>query len=150
MKTQTCNKCLEELSLDRFEWQAKRPNPRKTCKTCRTKGRDFEKEAIRHRAYMKEQRLKNPERLRRNWERSTYGACKEDFNYSECAICGSTEKLCIDHNHATGEVRGLLCNLCNFALGHFQDSTIKMRKAIEYLENPPEWQKPSVAGVKDK
>lgn len=35
----------------------------------------------------------------------------------QCAICKSKYKLCIDHDHKTGLVRGLLCNRCNFRLG---------------------------------
>lgn len=40
----------------------------------------------------------------------------------------------IDHNHATGEFRGVLCRQCNRALGMFKDSPITLRHALEYLE----------------
>jgi len=39
----------------------------------------------------------------------------------------------IDHDHLTGEVRGLLCHNCNVALGHFRDSEALLRSAIRYL-----------------
>jgi hypothetical protein len=55
-----------------------------------------------------------------------------------CDICNqvdSTNKaLCIDHNHKTNEVRGLLCNHCNKALGGFKDSPSILLSAIKYLE----------------
>lgn len=51
-----------------------------------------------------------------------------------CAICGSTEKLVIDHDHDTTEVRGILCQGCNNGLGRFGDSLTQVRKAFEYLE----------------
>jgi hypothetical protein len=58
-----------------------------------------------------------------------------------CLICGKipeatahTPGLHVDHNHETGEVRGLLCNNCNRALGWFQDSIPVLKAAIVYLE----------------
>ncbi len=60
-----------------------------------------------------------------------------------CAICGKenfamgekhTGLLVVDHNHATGEVRGLLCHNCNRALGLMQDTPELLRKAASYLE----------------
>ena len=51
-----------------------------------------------------------------------------------CAICGSTERLVIDHNHATNEVRGVLCTFCNIGLGHFRDDPDRLRLAAKYIE----------------
>lgn len=51
-----------------------------------------------------------------------------------CGICGSEEKLFIDHNHETGLVRGLLCSKCNFGIGNFNESIPAMIKAIQYLQ----------------
>jgi hypothetical protein len=61
-------------------------------------------------------------------------------NYS-CAICktktpGGKGTWHTDHNHLTGEVRGLLCNNCNSAIGCFKDSTFLIDKAIKYLSFP--------------
>lgn len=58
-----------------------------------------------------------------------------------CEICGRPDggngkPLAVDHCHVTGHVRGLLCMLCNTALGKLQDSPDLLRKAIEYLEKP--------------
>lgn len=54
-----------------------------------------------------------------------------------CAICGGVNKdgrqLFVDHDHATGEVRGLLCNLCNRGIGNMRDSIELLQGAIEYL-----------------
>ena len=57
-----------------------------------------------------------------------------------CAICsveldGSRKSLKphVDHNHRTGEVRGLLCGYCNVALGNFQDDASLLIEAIDYL-----------------
>ena len=130
---QTCNKCLVLLPISCFEHQKNRPNPRKTCKKCRYLERDLEKEKTRHREYMSHRRITNPDALRQNWERAKYGVCKEDLHEKSCIICGSTQRLCIDHCHQTKKVRGLLCTKCNTGLGMFDDDIGKLLSAIEYL-----------------
>jgi hypothetical protein len=56
---------------------------------------------------------------------------------SKCAICGTREKLVVDHDHQTNYVRGLLCNRCNLGLGCFQDRTVLFENAIRYLKGKP-------------
>lgn len=57
-----------------------------------------------------------------------------------CAICKLPERerrqvrLCVDHDHVTGKVRGLLCRACNVALGKFQESVEVIRAALAYME----------------
>ena len=61
-----------------------------------------------------------------------------------CAICDQAEKsvdsngnvkwLAVDHNHSSGDVRGLLCNSCNTGIGKLGDSIKIMKSAIKYLE----------------
>jgi hypothetical protein len=55
-----------------------------------------------------------------------------------CAICRRPPKnnrdLSVDHNHVTGEIRGLLCDACNGALGMFRENKDLIRKAIDYLQ----------------
>jgi hypothetical protein len=54
-----------------------------------------------------------------------------------CAICGgnrSTRELGIDHDHNTGDIRGMLCGPCNLGLGYFADNSEFLKAAINYLE----------------
>lgn len=58
-----------------------------------------------------------------------------------CHICGVPEaelnkKICMDHDHETGEFRGWLCRNCNSGLGHFKDSQEILIDALHYLMNP--------------
>lgn len=55
-----------------------------------------------------------------------------------CAICAKTpeqngRRLAVDHNHETGEVRGLLCSPCNQGIGLLQDNPAVVSKAAAYL-----------------
>ena len=54
-----------------------------------------------------------------------------------CAICKNADKyverLAVDHNHVTGQVRGLLCRRCNQALGALEDDVELLASAIDYL-----------------
>ena len=62
----------------------------------------------------------------------------------ECVICGDTGPLVVDHDHASGDIRGLLCNHCNRGLGHFRDNPELLEFARMYLlasKNSPEWDK---------
>jgi hypothetical protein len=54
-------------------------------------------------------------------------------NTKLCEICGSEEKLVVDHDHNSGLVRGMLCNHCNRGLGHFRDDVARLEKAKQYL-----------------
>lgn len=51
-----------------------------------------------------------------------------------CLICLHRRPLHVDHDHVTGEIRGLLCFGCNGALGQFRDDPNVIRRAVDYLE----------------
>ena len=63
-----------------------------------------------------------------------------------CAICkqpetakvrGTVCRLSIDHDHITGQVRGLLCKNCNIAIGNFHNDPTLLIAAAAYLQAPP-------------
>jgi hypothetical protein len=51
-----------------------------------------------------------------------------------CPICQKTEEMCVDHNHDTEKIRGVLCRLCNTGIGQFKDDVSRLQVAIKYLE----------------
>lgn len=57
-----------------------------------------------------------------------------------CGICKQPQqdpqkqRLCVDHDHQTGEVRGLLCSACNFGIGFFRDNIATLESALAYLK----------------
>jgi hypothetical protein len=81
--------------------------------------------------------------VRRKRERE-FGLTHEEFlvlldaQGGVCAICGNDNdgprQLSIDHDHVTGQVRGLLCDRCNPMLGYARDNTAVLEAAIEYLK----------------
>lgn len=98
------------------------------------------------REYKRVWERENADRLRiqrKNGDIRRYGIEPSDFvrmlaeQGGVCAICGGRnsrgQDLHIDHCHATGRVRGLLCGLCNRGLGMFRDSVPTLAKAIGYL-----------------
>ena len=76
-----------------------------------------------------------------------YGITKEQFENllkkqnNVCPICKKSpipgQSLHVDHNHETGEIRGLLHLNCNAAIGQLEDNPAILRNGAEYLENPP-------------
>lgn len=114
-----CKKCRRRLPIEAFE--RNRPNVwRSTCKECR-KG----KKSI-------------PAEARRSYEaqhpRPQIGS---DFY---CRICERTitiennRDVNLDHDHATGEIRGWICNNCNTGIGALNDDVNLLKRSIRWLE----------------
>lgn len=100
-------------------------------------------------AYMADYQVK-PEIQYKTWERNlrrNYRMTPDDFNKlwkdqdGKCAICQidmqprgrKLDAAAVDHNHATGEVRGLLCRACNHGIGCLKDSPDVLKAAAKYL-----------------
>lgn len=60
-------------------------------------------------------------------------ALAQDFACAIClGVCATGRRLSVDHDHATGKVRGLLCATCNASLGHYERFLASPR-ALAYL-----------------
>lgn len=83
---------------------------------------------------------RNPLERKRNALKLNYGITLEEYQHMYelqqgcCGICGEWHaNLCVDHCHATLDIRGLLCQSCNHGLGKFRDDVSFLEKAIAYL-----------------
>jgi hypothetical protein len=103
----------------------------------------------RGRDYMRARRTAHPDKCRDAKLRSSFGISVQDYERmyraqgGVCAVCfeketskrkGVVRRLCVDHNHATGQVRGLLCSWCNLAIGYLRDDALRAHSVMVYLE----------------
>lgn len=142
----------------------------------RKRSRDHrEREAIRHASYRASNREKfrdyrknyaarlkaDPDRLAKHRDhhrdyllQRRYGISAQEFDLLRlqqkgcCAGCGEASiRLVVDHDHSTGQNRGLLCNACNKTLGHVEDDAARLiTLASRYLP----WCDSLVAGLEER
>jgi Recombination endonuclease VII len=104
-----------------------------------------EKRLEQQKAWQKENRDRKRAYDKASSLKRTYGISKQKFDEMveaqdhKCAVCGSSEPggrgtWKVDHCHASGAVRGLLCNGCNVGLGYFKDNQDALLKAAAYLK----------------
>lgn len=95
--------------------------------------------------YARKWRAANPDKAKNSELKRSFGITLDTYNTmlenqnGVCAICKrkdtSFDSLAVDHDHDTGQVRGLLCHLCNRALGLFKDNKANLEQAVRYLNN---------------
>ena len=137
-----CDWCSAFEVTDHFRWVVKKDGlaTRNVC-------------SARHLAVDKVRRDSSPPKPRKRTAReraaergyklkSSYGLTEAEYDTilaaqgGGCSLCGeppSHRRLCVDHNHDTGRVRGLLCDNCNQALGKLKDNVEVLHNAIGYL-----------------
>lgn len=133
-----CNRCNVEKAETEFYVSNNYINHH--CKQCNSeKSKEW---------YAKNKDIKKKSALKWHYK-DKYGLTVEQrtelFNRQngKCAICScdihldgtlDAKQAVVDHDHKTGKVRGMLCNLCNQGLGHFKDNIDAITNAIQYLE----------------
>lgn len=82
--------------------------------------------------HRKKTRLKNHGLVLSDWDNLF---ALQGFKCGACSAVdpGATD-WCLDHDHKTGKVRGILCRSCNLALGHAKDDPAVLLLLIQYLE----------------
>ncbi|WNM64572.1 endonuclease VII [Arthrobacter phage MidnightRain] len=116
-----CAKCGVELNDQNCHRRAGETRYRSDCKECR---------AVRRR----ELHDASEESKRLMLDRQVCDICHRPETSARNGVVRLLNK---DHNHQTGEWRGLLCSRCNTAIGLFNDNVALLKSAIDYLENPP-------------
>jgi hypothetical protein len=147
-----CRKCKESKELNQFykhpETKDKLSN---WCKSCFIdwsldwKKKNPLKVRVNNKVYRKKNSKNLKEIVRRSFLKKSYNLSLEEYKIlfekqkGICAIClkaqsPSTRQLAVDHDHKTGQIRGLLCTSCNLLLGNAADSKTVLLSAIKYLE----------------
>lgn len=90
-----------------------------------------EKHAAQHKKWV----AKNKEKVRIQKITSTFKITADEYLAlaKVCVICGAVGRLCVDHSHQSGRVRGLLCHQCNKGLGMFRDNPALLARAADYV-----------------
>lgn len=128
-----CPKCEKTLTVDNFyKEKARHDGLNAYCKQCKI-------------AVNENWRKLNPEKAKKSQlatrRKIEYGISQKDFDKimiaqnNRCAICkiDINNSSHVDHNHSTGNVRGILCHNCNKGLGMFKDNIEFLQSAIDYL-----------------
>lgn len=148
MQFRECPKCKVQKTLESFAKNKRKPSGYNSwCKQCTNQWAKDNQE-------IRSQKVKayyeaNKEEIleyKKNWHYlKRYNLTLEELltmkveQNSRCKICGKHESetprksLCVDHDHTTGKVRGLLCESCNQGLGLFYDNPDNLKNALEYL-----------------
>jgi Recombination endonuclease VII len=156
-----CKHCGEFKPLDDFYGEkGGRDGKRPECKSCTSARRKqwYRKNRKREIARVKAWQRANPDRqkvwraknrdrlnkqLREIHLRNKFGLTPDEYDRiletqgGVCALCESPPtpgiSLHVDHDHGTGEIRGLLCVRCNNALGLFREDPDLLKRAARYI-----------------
>jgi len=162
METRICTKCKQEKSIDVFYKNASQGDGlHNECKICADtyKKQHQKNNPTKYSEYSRKYRQNNLEKSKESQRKYRtkhaesmlnksfkyrFNITLDDYNkMSEkqngvCAICGEVNgkgrRLAVDHNHITGEIRGLLCMKCNVAVGKWGEDMQLFEKTLSYLK----------------
>lgn len=149
----TCHHCKKEKALNLFG-NSRRDGILTWCKDCRYKAKQDWRErnpdkvkvqsrrSDKKRSYLIKTDPVRYRKYRATQIRIKFGITIEEHDKKlaeqngVCAICKRSIEmaLCVDHDHVTGKVRGLLCHQCNFVIGNAEDNVNTLESAIKYLQ----------------
>lgn len=136
-KMKICKTCLKDKNNDEYSQYNNRGKIllRTNCKSC------INKKAFEHRKKDSYKLVKRKRELKKN-----YNMTIEQYNElfikqnGQCMGCNKHQSvlkqtLSVDHNHNTGQIRGLLCYNCNLAIGHALENIRTLENLITYLSD---------------
>ena len=151
-----CSKCKEVKSNSEF-WKDLRKSSAlcSKCKSCMKEAKKKYLKTLKGQQLQKEanERYKNkyPDKktpYKKKWHLKHAYNLSSDEHYQMwvnqngcCAVCNNPidyDNLSTDHNHITGQIRGLLCKKCNLGLGYFytdEHGTKLLEKATQYIKH---------------
>jgi hypothetical protein len=158
-----CTKCGVEKPDDKFGRMGERngrPRLRAWCKACTNADNKARRDENLEK-YREIERISSKANFHKNGQAKRlasmkwriikkYGLTVEQYEKmhrsqgAACAICkkhillvtsgsGNRQSACIDHDHETGQIRGLLCHACNTAIGALKDDMMIVEAALIYL-----------------
>ncbi len=132
MDSKVCSRCGIDKPFSEYPKRADRPiGVRPACRECQrkidTQYRTTEKGKRKTRKQL--------------WKQAGINITYEEYTKKyetvggRCEICGDLkDNLCVDHDHRTGIIRGLLCTPCNLAIENLKESPEIMNNAITYIK----------------
>lgn len=135
--TRVCVRCKRDRPMDQYQRDKRSLNRRiRECDECRhARFAKIYADAVHADAAARSRKTRSQYLMRR------YGITADHYDemnreqHGLCAVCETSEKaLVVDHCHTSGAIRALLCNDCNLALGHINDSVEILNRLIKYVE----------------
>jgi len=156
-ESKVCSKCRLLKPIDKFyKSKTSKDGFMSQCICCIRKShkvyydkcnkKNFNYQKTRYKRYKENHAKRDRKTQLRGHLRRKYSITLEDYNSMVeeqnglCAICGRTnskkgvfERLAVDHNHISGQIRGLLCNRCNVILGLGDEDINTFKNIISYI-----------------
>mgnify|MGYP006784045891 CR=1 FL=1 len=148
-----CAACRETKDKSEFyNSKSSKTGKQSRCIQCQAKSSEILSKdgQVAYKSSMSKLRSENPaeytRRVRGYNLKASHGIKQDDYEAMAskqghaCAICRSKEpggpgdRFHVDHNHATGKIRGLLCAKCNTAIGLLKEDAIVIQRALNYLK----------------
>lgn len=135
MTMKSCTKCGDEKSLKEFHKDKRaKSGLQSQCKECTKEWyRSPVGKISLRKAHLKQQYSITLDEYDELLEKQEH-CCAICGIHSSMANLGGGNHLAVDHNHDTGQIRGLLCATCNTGIGKFKESVATLQSAINYIQ----------------
>lgn len=131
---------LNEKKRQKYAANPEKSREKSCAQSRRYRANNLEQDREYHKRWYVDNREKVLKDTRKNALRRQYGitfveyAARNRDQNGLCLICKHPcQKLCVDHCHKSGVVRGLLCRKCNTGLGSFNDDFSTLIRAAHYI-----------------